>query len=359
MNKKDIKKTILIFLPILLLAILSLIALYNVDILKSSYKNYFIKQIIWYIVSFGTIITLFIKKEIVFKYSFYIYAFNILLLILVLLISTPINGARAWLRIGFISLQPSEIMKLSLLLYLSKVISQTKVKNLRDEIKLLIKVFIIILIPSVLVFLEPDSGAVVIYLIITLSLLIYSKVDRRLFLILSVIFIAIVTFFFLVYFNNSDLFIKLFGTSFFYRIDRLLNLKNMQIENALVAIGSSSFLGHGIKNIPLNIIEAPTDFVFSLLVSKIGFLGCLFLLIVYFIMLITILSRINNTKNYNVKLFTIGYFGMLFFQISYNILMNLGILPIMGITLPFISYGGSSLLTFTLGYTLVISFTKH
>ena len=267
------------------------------------------------------------------------------------------NVSSAWINLGFISFQPSEFMKISLLLYLSKFISEYR----GGELKLILKVLIITLIPSVLTFLEPDTGAVIIYLVITFSLLFMSKIKKKWFIYLGFITILLLIIFSIIYFKNSDLFIKLFGTSFFYRMDRIIyffNKESLQLENALVSIGTAGILGSGIKSIPINIIEAPTDFAFSLLVTKLGIIGCFLLLVTYLSLFLIIIKYLLNAKTMINKLFITGFLSMLLFQTSYNILMNIGLLPIMGITLPFISYGGSSLITYFIIYYLFLNMLK-
>ena len=146
-----------------------------------------------------------------------------------------------------------------------------------------------------------------------------------------------------------DLFIKLFGTSFFYRMDRILNWSNstgLQLTNSMTAIGSAGLFGHGFNHTPIYFPEMQTDFIFAVFASNFGFAGVigLLLLIVYFD--ISIVKLGSKSYNNNDKLLTGGIISVLLFQQIHNISMTIGLLPIMGITLPFISYGGSSLLSY-------------
>lgn len=176
-----------------------------------------------------------------------------------------------------------------------------------------------------------------------------SGIRYRWFLFVIFVLLGIIGSVLTLYFFNEDLFIKLFGSSFFLRVNRLLDWSNQsgyQLENSLISIGSAGFFGHGFKNTPLYFPEPQTDFIFAVFASCFGFIGCIFLigLIVYFdIHLIQIAKRAKNQENQYV---ISGIIGMLIYQQFQNIGMTYGVLPITGITLPFISYGGSSLLSY-------------
>ena len=139
------------------------------------------------------------------------------------------------------------------------------------------------------------------------------------------------------------------GTNFFLRIDRLLDWKKKegyQLENGLIAIGSGGLLGFGINKTPLYFPEPQTDFIFAVFANNFGFIGAIFLLsliVIFDIRLVTIVLKSKNNVN---KYIMAGIIGMLIYQQFQNIGMTLGIMPITGITLPFISYGGSSLISY-------------
>ena len=152
-----------------------------------------------------------------------------------------------------------------------------------------------------------------------------------------------------VYFLDGDLFIKIFGTSFFYRMDRILNWSNssgLQLTNGLTAIGSGGLFGHGFNHTPIYFPEMQTDFIFAVFASNFGFIGVLILisLLIYFDL--NIISLSSKTTNSYDKFTVGGIIAVLLFQQIQNISMTIGLLPIMGITLPFVSYGGSSLLSY-------------
>lgn len=358
MKTKTSKKLILFLIPIVLLMIISLLNLYYAPNLSSLYKSFFKKQIIWYSLSFVLFISvLFIKPKIILKLSPYIYFFNVFLLFLVLFLGTNVNGSKAWFNFGFFSFQPSEFMKLSLILYLTKIISSSSLKTNKEHKKLLFKVIIIFLIPSILTFLEPDTGAVVIYFFITLGILLISKIKKKYLLYLALFCLGILGIFILIFIFQKDLFVHIFGSSIFYRLERLKDFRSgggMQIENALTTIGTSSFFSSPHKAHNLYFPEAATDFIFALNINHFGIFGAIIVLLCYLYLDIIILKSSINIKNVSCKLLTIGFLSMFLYQQIQNIFMNIGLLPIVGIPLPFLSYGGSSLILFFISIALII-----
>ncbi len=358
MKTKMIKKILPYLIPIIILMILSLLNLYYAPNISNLYNNFFQRQIIWYSLSIILFISLLIlKPKFILKYSFYIYVFNIILLFLVLFLGKSINGSKAWFNLGIFSFQPSEFMKLSLILYLTKVISNKSLKTNKDHLILLIRIIIIFLIPALLTFLEPDTGAVVIYFFITLGILLLSGIKKRYLVILSGIGFLGIGLLIGLYFWQKDLFIKMFGSSIFYRLERLRDFKQgggMQIENALTTIGSAPFLTWPTKAFNLYFPEATTDFMFALNINHFGILGGIVVLGCYLVLDLLILENILNVKNTSCKILTGGFLAMFLYQQIQNIFMNLGILPIVGIPLPFLSYGGSGMVLFFISLALII-----
>ncbi len=357
--KKIISQKLLIFLiPIAILMLFSLLNLYYAPNISNLYNDFFSKQIIWYILSFILFsIVLFIKPNFILKFSFFIYLFNVFLLFLVLFKGSTVNGSKAWFNFGPFSFQPSEFMKLSLILYLTKVISSTSLKTNKDHLFLLLRIIIIFLIPSFLTFLEPDTGAIVIYFFITLGILLVSKIKKRYLLILFGIGLVILGSLIGIYFFKQELFIKIFGSSIFYRLERLTGFKNgggMQIENALTTIGSANFFSLPKNAHNLYFPEAPTDFIFALSINYFGILGAIIILGCYLFLDLVIVHNILNSQNTSCRIITMGFLAMFLYQQIQNIFMNIGLLPIVGIPLPFLSYGGSSLILFFISIALTI-----
>lgn len=342
-----------ILLPITILLILSLFNMYGASFTSNIYRNSLLKQSMWIVL--GTIIMFAIYKidmNFLLKTSTFFYILGILSLILVLFLGVNINGATSWYRVGPFTMQPSEIFKFFYIIYISKVASKDK----HDFLSLL-DILILTFIPCILIFMEPDTGVVLLYLLIMLGVLLESKIKKR-YLIGLIAFAAILLgIFFYLYFCQSELFISLFGTSFFYRMDRLLdtgNTSSYQLKNALTGIGASGLFGLGLKSEKIYIPEATTDFVFDLSICNFGYLVGIIIVFLYAFILYKIYNEMYKSKNMTNRLILSGIFYMMFFQIAEHILMNLGLTPITGITLPFLSYGGSSLLSYFLLMGLVL-----
>ncbi|MBR7042267.1 MAG: FtsW/RodA/SpoVE family cell cycle protein, partial [Bacilli bacterium] len=261
---------------------------------------------------------------------------------------------------------PSEFMKIFLIIILARIITDfnDKYKNpdLLDELKFILKVLLIVFIPSILTFIEPDTGAVIMYLVITFTMLFISGIRKRWFFITLGIITIFLGIFLSLYFFKQDLFIDIFGTSFFYRMDRITNWSSssgLQLENSLTAIGSGGTLGHGLGNTPIYFPEMQTDFIFAVFASNTGLLGAIFLIITMLYFDLTIINYHNKTIDNTNKYAIGGIISLLIFSQIYNISMTIGLLPIMGITLPFISYGGSSLLSYMLLLGLIFNISNE
>ena len=157
--------------------------------------------------------------------------------------------------------------------------------------------------------------------------------------------------------------IQLFGSNLFYRIDRILDWQQgsgMQLENALAAIGSSGLFGHGFNRTPIYFPESGTDFIFAVFASNFGLVGSLLFLGLIFGFDLYLLHIAKGQKKKPVNQYLIaGILGMLLYQQIQNIGMTLGLLPITGITLPFISYGGSSLISYMIMLGIIFNITRE
>ena len=221
--KKILDNKLIFFVPFLIIMIISFLDMYNAKYLSSLYNNNLVKQIIWYLLGF-IIFILFkrINNKTIFKYANVLYIISLLLLLYVLLFGKVINGARAWINIKGFSFQPSELAKLSLAIMLSKMAVSFNNTGVKSETIFILKVILVTLIPSILVFLEPDSGAIIFFLIEAFMIILFSKVYKFWFVILfSLLGIGIGAFITL-YLFNKDILISLIGTSFFYRVERLI-----------------------------------------------------------------------------------------------------------------------------------------
>jgi len=360
-----------ILIPIILLSIISIITIYSsLTYTSPSLGNLALKQALWYGVGWILVIILIkLGNDYLYRHTWFLYIIGNILLLLLLFFGTPINNSKCWFILpGIGSIQPSEFMKLFIMLVLATMIhnfrSDYKNPDCRDEFIFILKTLGILIIPSILTFLEPDTGAVLIYFVIYFSMMFISGIRIRWFILLLLLIISIVSGILFLYYYKEDLFIKLFGTSFYYRLERIFNWNEgsgLQLENSLAAIGSAGLFGHGFNKTPIYFPESSTDFIFAVFASNFGLIGVIILIgiIVFFDVNVFFLKdkKIEDTNKYIIA----GTLGMLVFQQIQNIGMTLGIFPITGITLPFISYGGSSLLSYMLlvGIILNISMRKN
>lgn len=358
-----------ILILLLIFAIISVITIASAEtLLPSDMNGLYLKQIMWYIIGFiVAYFIMFIGNDTIYKNVWILYGLGVLSLILLLIFGTPINNAKCWFTIKHVgNIQPSEFMKIILIITLATMINKFNEENpdpsVKDEFMFLIKVFIVVFIPSLLTFLQPDTGVVLIYLIITITMLFISGIRYRWFLVAFGIIGVLIAAVLIVYFASNDLFIKIFGTDFFLRVDRLLDWSDksgFQLENGMSAIGSGGMVGNGFKNTPIYFPEPQTDFIFAVFASNFGFIGSsiLILLIIYSDIRI-IMIALKSDSNIN-KYITAGIVGMLIYQQIQNMGMTIGIMPITGITLPFISYGGSSLISYMIMAGLIFNISNE
>ena len=368
MTIKRLNKKILI--PICMMAIISIITIYSaLTYTSSELGNLALRQALWYFI--GALLVAFLihmKNEYLYRHTVFLYIFGNILLLGLLLFAEPVNNSRCWFTIpGIGSIQPSEFMKIFIMLMLATMIhnfrSDYKNPSVKQEFIFILKTLVIVLIPSILTFLQPDTGAVIIYFIIYFCMMFISGIRIRWFLIAGGVIILLLAIIFGIFFLQQDLFIDIFGTDLFYRFERIFNWQSgtgLQLENALAAIGSAGLFGHGFNQTPIYFPESSTDFIFAVYASNFGLIGVFALLgiIIYFDVQIILLAKrkLVDTDKYILA----GILGMLLFQQIQNIGMTVGLLPITGITLPFISYGGSSLLSYMIlvGIILNISMEK-
>lgn len=358
-----------ILIPLILFAIISIFTIFSaVTLLPNSYNSLPVKQIIWYILGFIlAYFIMFTKNEIITRNAWTLYIIGIISLLGLFIFGKSINNARCWYELpGIGTIQPSEFMKIILIIVLSKMINEFNEKyndpTVMEEFKFLLKVIGVVFIPSLLTFLQPDTGVVIIYLIITTIMLFIGGIRYRWFIILFSFLALIIGTVLSIYFISNDLFVDIFGTSFFLRVDRLLDWSSgsgYQLEKGLASIGSAGLFGYGYNNTPLYFPEAETDFIFAVFASNFGFIGSivLILLIVFFDIKLILTAIDCDKKEY--KYMMAGIIGMLLYQQIQNIGMTFGLLPITGITLPFISYGGSSLISYMIMLGIILNISNE
>ena len=367
-NISKYKIDISLIICIILFAIISIFTIMSAETLLQENNYLILKQILWYVIGFVLIyFIMFIGNKFLYKNAWIFYIIGVVSLILVLFFGAEINEAKCWFRIpGIGNIQPSEFMKIILIIVLGRMINNFKEKfnspTLKQEFLFLFKVAIVIGIPSILTFLQHDTGVVLIYLLITFIMLFISGIRYRWFIIIFGVFGLAVGAVLITYFVNTDLFIKIFGSSFFLRVDRLLDWSSgsgYQLENGITSIGSGGLIGYGINNTPIYFPEPQTDFIFAVFANNFGFIGSIILLgLITFFDLRLIRLAIESPSNIN-KYIISGIIGMLIYQQLQNIGMTIGLMPITGITLPFISYGGSSLLSYMIMAGIIFNISNE
>ncbi len=370
MMYKNKKINFSIILPICVLAVVSIITIYSASTyISPSMGNLALKQSIWYIVGVVLVILLIkLKNEYLYSHTWIFYVIGNVLLLSLLLFAPEINSSKCWFVIpGIGSFQPSEFMKIFLMLTLATMIHEFRTKydspSIEEEFLFLLKTLLIVLIPSVLTFLQPDTGSVIIYLVIYICMMFASGIRIRWFVVAFIIISILLGTILGIYFLKEELFIKLFGTNLFYRLERVFDWSSgsgLQLENAKAAIGSAGLFGHGFNKTPIYFPESGTDFIFAVYASNFGLVGIFLLLSLIVFLDIKIIHLAQKKIQDTDKYILVGIVAMLLFQQIQNIGMTVGLLPITGITLPFISYGGSSLLSYMIivGILINISFEK-
>jgi rod shape determining protein RodA len=318
------------------------------------YQNHAVKFLLSIIIGFGIS---FIKPKNYFINSYVIYVAINILLILVLILGDKGMGAQRWLVLGPIRFQPSEFAKISAIMAMARWFSLSqpdKELGLRE----LIVPAIIALIPVILIVLEPDLGTGLLILLIFLVISFYRRLKWKTIGILALLAI-------------------LFGGVMYqfglkqYQRKRIITFLNPGDDargsgyNAIqskIAIGSGQFLGKGFKKssqASLNYLpENHTDFVFSIFNEEHGFIGSVILIALYLILLFRLLFLAQSLANFYDSIVVVGVTALFFWHIFINMGMVMGLMPIVGLPLPLMSYGGSSLITFGVCLGIVTSISN-
>ena len=286
----------------------------------------------------------------------------LMLLIFTLLTATAISSVSAWLRVGWgRTIQPCEFAKLSILIMLARTLS------MQEKPMGTFKDFMLVCVqfgaPAVVTLAQGETGTVIVMGFMFLVMILFSGVDIRLWWAMMAMVVLLVAAFFGY---------ALFSGSTDYRITRILsfldpqkyyNSAGYQILNSQMSIGSGRMNGIGMFVVgsisQLDYVpEDHTDFIFSAIGEAFGFVGCCILLGLYLIMILRMIYLARFTEDRFGQLLIIGVMAMLFLHIFENIAMNVGIMPITGIPLPFVSYGGSNFMTNIVGIALVVNVVK-
>ena len=347
-NKNDL----LVILPLIFLLGLGLImvsssSIYIADDMKTDPFYFAERQFIF--VAIGLITLLFflvIPSELLYKADWIFLLASILLLIALFIpeVGTSVKGSLRWIRIGPINIQPSEICKFSLIIYISgySVRRMTEINSLRSFLKPLFLLFVI----SCLILIQPDLGSVAIICLLVVGILFYAGISFSQ-LLLLILLISLVGY--------------LGITSSAYRMARVIAFTDpfaievvrdagWQLSNSLISIGQGGWFGVGLGNSfqkSFFLPEAHTDFIFAILVEELGIIGGIILILIFVTLLVGLISIAFDAfkkGRYFQSYVVFGIFLLISIQVIFNIAVNIGLLPTKGLTLPFISYGGTSII---------------
>ena len=345
MKKKLLKNTEWTVLIVsLLLLIIGLIALFSAT--QSTNYGEFKKQIQWFLVSIPfLILAYFIDYNVIARFSTVLYIIMMGLLVGVLF-TEPINGATSWYQIGEVAIQPSELAKVIVILFISFLINKLQLRG-RKEINKIWKLFIALLfmaIPIGLIIVQPDYGTAMAYIIAMLFILYISGIDKKYIILASVLVLILVP---VVYHNLPEHALK--------RIEVFMNPESdprgdgYNIIQSKLAIGAGQLLGMGFlqgNQTQLGFLyPKTTDFIFSVIGEELGFIATAAILVLYVVLVTKVIYIAKTAKDNIGSYIAIGIGGIFFFHMVENIGMTIGLLPITGVPLPFVSYGGSSLIT--------------
>ncbi|MFH1623737.1 MAG: rod shape-determining protein RodA [Pseudomonadota bacterium] len=349
----------LLFLTILIASI-GIINLYSASSAGKELSGtpIYLKQIYWVAIGMFLMIICFSVDSRTFeRFAFPLFMLTVILLILTVPFGKSVSGSRRWLQLGVISLQPSELLKITLILTLAKYLKKYRAQKLGITRSLIVPIFMLAM-PTVLILQQPDLGTALIVLLIFFSLLIFNGIRMRTFLVMISVFLA-----------GFPLFWHYLRD---YQKMRILTFINPNLDpldsgyhliQSKIAVGSGVFWGKGFLRGTQNQLhflpEQKTDFVFSVLAEEWGFVGAFIVVGLYLLLIILSLRVAGSVKEEFGAFVSVGIVSMLFWHILINIGMSIGIIPVVGVPLPFMSYGGSSTITFFIGIGLLMNISMR
>ena len=332
--------------------------------------NFVLKQIQWYFIGFIPIgVIMIIDFDRYQKIAWYLYSFAMVLLIgLELQVpgAVTIKGATAWYRLpGIGNFQPSEIMKLFLIIVIGRIIANHNEKyfsqTIHDDFLLLGKIFATSLPPLLLIAKEPDLGNTMVISAMLAAMILVSGIRWRfIFGLVSGTFVAGSTLIY-IFFTHTDFFkahiLKEYQLNRFYGwlAPYKYDAQGYQLRQAFLATGSGEMQGKGWENGQVYFPEPHTDFIFTNVAEQFGFLGASVIISLFFLLIFRMIHIALESNDPFGSYICAGTIGMFTFQVFQNIGMTIGLLPITGITLPLMSYGGSSLLTYMIAIGFILN----
>lgn len=379
MKNQGVKIDYLLILILLALAFVSCFTLYTIQpFLPAKYDglNFLTKQIQWYgLGTFVIIGIMFIDYDRLRQFSWFLYGVGMLLLI-GLFVNFPAslvvtsNGATSWYSLPKIgTIQPAEFMKIFLIISLSHIIVKHNEKHplrfLRDDLWLLAKILMVALPPLGFVVIQPDLGTALVLMFITAALILVSGIRWRILFFISGSVLLVVGLVLGSYLLFPDLVTSYFENSqFSHAFERFYgwlapqkyaDSYGLQLIRAMLAIGSGQLMGKGFENIQVYIPERHTDMIFTAIAEQFGFIGSSIVITLFFLLIYRIIHTALDSNDPFGSYLSTGVVAMITFQVFQNIGMSIQLLPITGLPLPFLSYGGSSLITYMLAIGIVLN----
>ena len=348
-------------------------------------STYWIRQLVFYAISFVVIAIVYkVSNDRIYSSMWIIYSILMILLvglaiehflithfgISIIPLAKNNNGATSWYTLPGFDLQPSEFMKIIMVVVMADTIDKHNnrylVHDFHNDLILIGKILAISLPPCILVYLQNDSGVAMIMLSSIVFILFMSGIRAGWFIIGGIIALVIIIIMVYLFVYQHDVFASIIGgghklSRFYGWIDPegTYNEEGYQLFNAMLSYGTAGLWGYGLENAVISLPEAQTDFIFAVISLSFGFIGGGFTILVI-CALDAIIIRIGfRAKNNRDKYLTAGILGLLIFQQIWNIGMVLGLLPITGITLPFLSYGGSSLLSYMIAIGIFLDMERQ
>ena len=330
----------------------SLIASDKLD--TNSYFFFFKHLIFVFIGLFIIFIFSYVEQETLYKISIYIFLLSLILLILVPFFGIEVKGSTRWLDLIFLPrLQPVELVKPFFIIILSLIISNKRFSNF--TIKFLIS-FLLTSFITLLLILQPDLGQT---LLIGLSWMILIFVSGiNLFLLISISIVGIISILYIAFYIPKFEYIKNRLISFF---DSELGTHNFQSDKALESIKSGGFFGKGIGEGTLKnrVPEAHTDYIISVISEEFGVIAIMLILILFLVFIFSILKKVDKETNNTIRLILVGSASLILLQALIHIGVNIRLFPTTGMTLPFLSYGGSSIISVSILSGIILNLTKR
>ena len=346
----------ILLICILLLGFISLATMYSTDggqILFHT-KSHFIKLTVFTVMM---IFFSFINIKYWFSIGYLSYLGIAVLLICTYFFGITSSGSKRWIDLYFINLQPSELMKIFIILCLAKYFHRMKLQNV-NSIYTILTSLIIILLPMGLVIVQPDLGTSILIAISGIAVLWFAGVNYKYFIYTLLGFVISLPF--IIAFLKPYQKLRVLS---FLNPDRDPLGAGYQIIQSKIAVGSGGVFGKGFLKGTQSYLEflpeKHTDFIFTLFSEEFGFIGSAVLLLIYAIIIYRIVAIGANSRSYFAKIFCYSFGASIFVYITINMSMVLGLLPIVGSPLPIMSYGGSSMLATMTGFGIVMSSRVH